>query len=67
MYPSSWPFALQKLFDPLQQVIADGCHLNRDSKAAVLAAGFTNADGLEELDIDGMGILSPFVAGLIYV
>jgi hypothetical protein len=59
--------ALQGLLDPLQQALADGCHLSRDTGAAVEAAGFESVagGGLARLRVEGLGILSPHVAGVV--
>ncbi len=54
----------QELFNPLQRALADGCNLNRDTLAAVAAAGFDVA-GVRRLQIEGMGPLSPHIAGIV--
>jgi hypothetical protein len=35
-------FHTQNLLTPLQSVLADGCHLNRDTGATLQAAGFSS-------------------------
>ncbi|CAG9463468.1 unnamed protein product [Pedinophyceae sp. YPF-701] len=55
----------QRLFDPLQALLADGCHLTRDTAAAVRAAGaWSGGVELRELDVDGAGLIGPHVAGI---
>jgi len=54
----------QAVFDPLQQVVADGCHLTRDTAAAVEAAGWDVAR-LERLTIPGIAFLGPHIAGVL--
>ena len=55
----------------LQETLADGCHLTRDTLAAIGAAGFdieggeaTSGTGLR-LEVAGMGVLAPHVVGLV--
>ncbi len=69
--PSPGPvLTLQRLLDPLQQLLADGCHLARDTLAAVAAAGFDvgggSGDGLR-FEVEGLGILAPHAAGVVGV
>lgn len=54
----------QRLFDPLQQLLADGCHLAVDTAAAVAAAGW-DARQLERFEVEGMGLIAPHVAGVL--
>jgi len=56
----------QAVFNPLQQLLADGCHLDRDAFRDVPEAReqFELA-GLERFDVPGLGVLSPHVAGLL--
>ncbi|KXZ54713.1 hypothetical protein GPECTOR_4g781 [Gonium pectorale] len=53
----------QSALTPLQRLMADGCCLNRDTGAAVRAAGWGGV--LREFDLEGMSILAPHVAGLL--
>lgn len=58
----------QRVLEPLQRLVADGCHLTRDTKAAVARAGFAGgAEPLESFDVPGLGILAPHVAGVLTV
>jgi len=56
----------QAVFNPLQQLLADGCHLDRDAFRDVPEAReqFELAR-LERFDVPGLGVLSPHVAGLL--
>ena len=55
----------------LQEMLADGCHLTRDTLAAIRAAGFEVEGGEApsgaglRLGVEGMGVLAPHVAGLV--
>lgn len=53
----------QQLFNPLQRVLADGCHLTRDPLPAIEAAGFSSVDA-RRLAVEGMGLIAPHVAGI---
>lgn len=51
----------------------DGCHLTRDTMAAIGAAGF-DVEGGEaasgaglRLEVPGMGLIAPHVAGLVFL
>jgi SAM-dependent methyltransferase len=53
----------QAILDPLQQLLADGCHLCRDPLPAVEAA-FGGAVEAERLVVPGQGLIGPHVAGI---
>lgn len=56
----------QAVFNPLQQLLADGCHLDRDAFRDVPEAREQfDLAGLERFDVPGLGVLSPHVAGLL--
>ena len=57
-----WLQFAQWAFDPLQQLLADGCHLRRDP-LPVIAAAFETVES-ERFRVDGMGLIAPHVAGL---
>lgn len=62
----------QRALDPLQILLADGCHLTRDTQAAVAAAGFdVDGDGDAGLGLQrmyvGSGLISPHVVGVARV
>eukprot|EP00898_Chlorokybus_atmophyticus_P007891 jgi/Chlat1/8102/Chrsp75S00604 len=59
---STWKRLAQDVLNPLQNVAADGCNLNRDTLSAINAAGFSRVDA-RQLNLDGAGILSPHIAG----
>jgi ubiquinone/menaquinone biosynthesis C-methylase UbiE len=60
----NWPLRFQqRLFDPLQQLLADGCHLTRDTLRVIEAAGFSQLEA-EAFEVEGMGLISPHVAGV---
>eukprot|EP00850_Spirogloea_muscicola_P006234 SM000029S10529 [mRNA] locus=s29:604798:606112:- [translate_table: standard] len=52
----------QDLLDPLQQLVADGCHLTRSPVAAILAAGFQSVSAQATV-LDGLGLISPHIIG----
>ncbi|GBF90888.1 methyltransferase [Raphidocelis subcapitata] len=54
----------QRLLDPLQGLVADGCHLTRDTGRLLEVQGYDTA-GVESFDVDGLGILAPHIAGVI--
>ncbi len=53
----------QAILDPLQQLLADGCHLCRDPLPAIEAA-FGGAVEAERLAVPGQGLIGPHVAGI---
>ncbi len=57
---------LQEALTPLQGVLADGCHLNRETRRAVEAAGGWRAGGLRSGALDGVpGIVAPHCWGVL--
>ena len=50
----------------LQQTLADGCHLNRETLAAVKQAGFKYVDAMR-FTLDGFSVIGPHVAGIATV
>lgn len=54
----------QRLLDPLQSLVADGCHLTRDTGRALRDAGYDTA-GVESFQVEGLGILAPHIAGVV--
>lgn len=56
----------QKLLTPLQQSLADGCHLDRNTLDYINSAGFTHVEA-SQLDLEGLGILSPHIVGIATV
>jgi hypothetical protein len=53
----------QRMLDPLQQFLADGCHLTRDPLPAIQAAGFEGVEA-SRFQVDGMSLIAPHVAGI---
>lgn len=56
----------QKLLNPLQQLVADGCHLDRSTLTLIEKAGFSSVQA-RSFEVDGLGILSPHIAGIAIV
>ncbi|KAI8477362.1 MAG: S-adenosyl-L-methionine-dependent methyltransferase [Monoraphidium minutum] len=54
----------QRVLDPLQSLVADGCHLTRDTAAALRGAGF-DASEVDSFEVPGLGILAPHIAGTL--
>ncbi|GAQ81467.1 S-adenosyl-L-methionine dependent methyltransferases [Klebsormidium nitens] len=54
---------LQNTLNPLQQALADGCHLNRDTLQAVRRTGFASVDA-SSINIDGLSLLAPHIVGI---
>jgi len=54
---------MQDLLTPLQQLLADGCHLNRDTAARIEAAGFDKVD-LIRFSVPELSIIGPHIAGI---
>jgi ubiquinone/menaquinone biosynthesis C-methylase UbiE len=53
----------QRRIQPLWGRLAGGCHLDRDTTAAIAAAGF-EIDSLERFDVPGAGPAKPHVLGV---
>jgi SAM-dependent methyltransferase len=51
----------QSLFDPLQRALADGCHLTRDTGAAIEAMSW-QALGMQRFSVEGFSLISPHVS-----
>lgn len=51
----------QNTLNPVQQALADGCNLNRDTLASVQAAGFTNVNAMR-LSLEGYFVIGPHVS-----
>ncbi|XP_023643281.1 methyltransferase-like protein 7A isoform X2 [Capsella rubella] len=58
---------LQKLLDPLQQRLADGCHLTRNTRERILEAGFSGGVKIETYSMCSFPwITRPHIYGLAY-
>lgn len=53
----------QQVLNPLQQLLADGCHLTRDPVPLFGAAGLHAAD-VKRFEMEGEGPIAPHVAGI---
>ena len=53
---------LQGMLDPLQQALADGCHLSRRTGNAIECAGFA-AVTMRQFELDGGGLVAPHIWG----
>lgn len=58
-----WLGVAQTLFDPLQQLLADNCHLRRNPLMAIHRTGFADLD-FESFEVEGMSLISPHVSGI---
>ncbi|KAL1218454.1 Cycloartenol-C-24-methyltransferase [Cardamine amara subsp. amara] len=57
----------QKLLDPLQQKLADGCHLTRNTRESILEAGFSGGVEIETFSVYSFPwIARPHIYGLAY-
>jgi len=56
--------AAQRCLDPLQQALADNCHLTRDLTARQLRAHGLSPVHERRFDVPGLGLIAPHVAGL---
>lgn len=54
---------LQSALDPLQQTVADGCHVSRDTGKEILKAGFSSVD-LSMAFLSNALIINPHVYGI---
>ncbi|CAK9260055.1 unnamed protein product [Sphagnum jensenii] len=52
----------QNLLDPVQQLVADGCHLSRNTLGLIEAAGFTSLD-IKSMRVKGLSLISPHILG----
>jgi hypothetical protein len=53
----------QRVLDPLQQFLADGCHLTRNPLPAIEATGFREVEA-SRFEVEGMSLIAPHVAGI---
>ena len=52
----------QDLLDPVQQLVADGCHLKRDTLRFIEAAQFASLDA-RGVTVHGASLIGPHVVG----
>ncbi|CAL5218682.1 g390 [Coccomyxa viridis] len=53
----------QNVLTPLQQALADGCHLNRDPLPAIQQAGFA-IEQQHRFTVEGLGVIGPHQCGI---
>ena len=53
----------QSVLDPLQQIVADGCHLTRETGKNISEAGFSGVD-LSMAFLSNASLISPHVYGM---
>ena len=56
----------QTVLDPLQQLLADNCHLTRDTGRLIEEAGFASVD-VQQFEVDGASLIAPHVSGVAVV
>lgn len=56
---------LQRVLDPLQQTVADGCHLSRETGNNISSAGFSNVE-LEMAYLSNASFVNPHIYGIAY-
>uniref|UniRef100_A0A2P2K2H1 Methyltransferase type 11 domain-containing protein n=1 Tax=Rhizophora mucronata TaxID=61149 RepID=A0A2P2K2H1_RHIMU len=54
---------LQSVLNPLQQTLADGCHLTRETGKVIYEAGFSSVD-LNMAHLSSASLLNPQVYGI---
>lgn len=54
---------VQGLLDPLQQTVADGCHLTRKIGKDISKAGFSNVDSHQAV-LSAASLINPHIIGL---
>lgn len=55
--------AMQRAVDPLQGLLADGCHVTRRTRTAIDAAGFASVDA-HDFTVPGLWVVGPHVSGV---
>lgn len=56
---------VQDVVDPVQQIVADGCHLTRRTGESIREAGFSNVD-LNMASFSNAAFINPQVYGVAY-
>lgn len=54
---------VQGILDPLQQAVADGCHLRRNTGSSISAAGFSSVD-MNMVFLPALSLIGPHVYGI---
>ncbi|KAL8196469.1 hypothetical protein R6Q57_024764 [Mikania cordata] len=56
---------IQRALDPLQQLVADGCHLTRETGDTISAAGFSKTD-IKKVFVSSASLINPHAYGIAY-
>lgn len=56
---------VQRALDPLQQTVADGCHLTRETGDIISAAGFSSVD-MKTAFLSSASLINPHAYGIAY-
>lgn len=56
---------IQRALDPLQQAVADGCHLTRETGDSIFAAGFSSVD-MKKVFLSSASLVNPHAYGIAY-
>lgn len=57
---------VQNVLDPLQQVVADGCHLTRHTGEYILEARFNGGADINKASLPSLAYISSHVYGVAY-
>ncbi|KAG7586425.1 S-adenosyl-L-methionine-dependent methyltransferase [Arabidopsis thaliana x Arabidopsis arenosa] len=57
---------VQNVLDPVQQVVADGCHLTRPTGESIIKAGFNGGVDINKASLTSFYHLSPHIYGVAY-
>lgn len=54
---------VQGVLDPLQQMVADGCHLTRNTGTSIAKAGFSDLD-INQVVLSTASLVNPHIYGI---
>lgn len=54
---------VQGVLDPLQQMVADGCHLTRNTGNSIAKAGFSDLD-INQVVLSTASLVNPHIYGI---
>lgn len=57
--------SLQKILDPLQQTVADGCHLTRETGKYIREAGFSDVN-INTTFLSSASLMNPHIYGIAH-
>lgn len=57
---------VQNVLDPVQKVVADGCHLTRPTGESIIKAGFNGGVDINKASLTSFYHLSPHIYGVAY-